>query len=68
MITKNKLQSRVSVRKRELEATNAKLRDILEKLRAFVTAIKSNSLIFGLICNLSVWKEIEKLLSAIDEK
>ena len=66
MISKRKLQNRVSERKQELEAVIQKLTTQREKLTSFIVAVKSSSVIYGLIKNLSVFKELEELISGSD--
>ena len=62
MITKRKLQERVSFRKKELEAESAKLSELRDRLIGFVEDVKTRTVIYNLLKNLPLWKELEKLI------
>lgn len=62
MITKEELKRRVDARKEELDAESDKLATFREKITAFVDGIKSRSVIYNLVKNLSIWQELEKLI------
>ena len=64
-MTKKELDERVKERKEEIQTEQDKLKAFIEKVKAFIAYIKSKSTIYALVKNLSVWKELEKL---IDEK
>ena len=66
MITKNKLRSRVERRKSELEAQREAIFGFRERIKVFVNDIRSRSVIYNLVKNLTVWKELEELISFTD--
>ena len=66
MIAKNKLRMRVEHRKRELEAQRESFFDLRERITVFVNDIRSRSVIYNLVKNLTVWKELEELISFTD--
>lgn len=61
-MTKNDLQKRVNARKQELVIEQDKLTDFREKVTAFINDIKGRSAIYTLVKNLSIWKQLEKLV------
>lgn len=61
-MTKHELQERVNVRKQELEVEQDKLNEFREKVTAFINNIKGRSAIYTLIKNLSIWKQLEKMV------
>ena len=63
MISKRKLSQRVSQRRHELEHQAERLSAFQTKLTDFVNDIKSRSVIYNLIRNLSVWNALEELLA-----
>lgn len=66
-MTKNKLQIRVDARRRELDAEQARLEVLHKKLSAFVTDVRSRAVIYNLLKNLSIWKELEDLIAYKDK-
>ena len=62
MISKNELKSRVTARKQELAAENEKLTLLSNKITAFIEDIKSRSVIYNLVKNLPLWKELEQFI------
>lgn len=66
MITKNKLRLRVERRRRELESQREEAATFRDRIKSFVEDIRSRSVIYNLVKNLTVWKEIEKLISLDD--
>lgn len=62
MITRDKLQRRVDARKEVIENEVVGLRRFHDTVISFVNEIKSRSVIYNLIKNLSVWKELERLI------
>ena len=66
MITKTELKSRVERRRRELESQREEAVIFRDRIKSFVDDIRSRSVIYNLVKNLTVWKEIEKLISLDD--
>ena len=62
MISRNELEKRVAARKREMEEQSAKLREFRQKIVDFISDVKSRSVIYNMIKNLPIWKELEKLI------
>ena len=62
MVSKQKLRERVDARKQELAAEENKLIVFREKVADFINDIKKRSAIYALVKNLSLWKELEKLV------
>ena len=62
MITKAKLQRRVDARKQVIEREIARSGRFREIITSFVNDIKARSVIFNLLKNLPVWKELERLI------
>ena len=62
MISRKELEKRVASRKREMEEQSAKLRGFRQKIVDFISDVKSRSVIYNLIKNLPLWKELEKLI------
>ncbi|WP_405347487.1 hypothetical protein [Ruminococcus sp.] len=62
MISRKELEKRVAARKREMEEQSAKLRGFRQKIVDFIGDVKSRSVIYNLIKNLPLWKELEKLI------
>ena len=62
MITKEELKRRVDARKEELDAETDKLATFREKIADFISDVKTRSVIYNLIKNLPLWKELEKLI------
>ena len=62
MISRKELEKRVAARKREMEEQSAKLREFRQKIVDFIGDVKSRSVIYNLIKNLPLWKELEKLI------
>lgn len=62
MISRKELEKRVAVRKREMEEQSAKLSKFRQKIVDFIDDVKSRSVIYNLIKNLPIWKELEKLI------
>lgn len=62
MISRKELEKRVAARKREMEEQSAKLRGFRQKIVDFISDVKSRSVIYNLIKNLPLWKELEKLI------
>lgn len=62
MISREELEKRVTARKREIEEQSTKLSKFRQKIVDFITDIKSRSVIYNLIKNLPLWKELEKLI------
>lgn len=62
MISRKELEKRVAARKREMEEQSAKLREFRQKIVDFIGDVKSRSVIYNLIKNLPIWKELEKLI------
>ena len=63
MITRHKLIARVYDRRQEIEAQSARLSVLRDKLQRFIADIQSRSVIYNLIRNLPLWKELEALIS-----
>lgn len=66
MISKEELTQRVNARKQELDAEESKLALFRAKIKDFIDDIKSRSVIYNLIKNLPLWKELEKLIEGGD--
>lgn len=62
MISRKELEKRVAARKREMEEQSEKLREFRQKIVDFIGDVKSRSVIYNLIKNLPIWKELEKLI------
>ena len=62
MISREELEKRVTARKREMEEQSTKLSKFRQKIVDFISDIKSRSVIYNLIKNLPLWKELEKLI------
>ena len=62
MISRKELEKRVAARKREMEEQSAKLRGFRQKIVDFISDVKSRSVIYNMIKNLPLWKELEKLI------
>lgn len=61
MISKETLEERVAIRRQELQTENERLTEFRVKVGAFVSDIKGRSVIYNLVKNLSLWKELEQL-------
>lgn len=66
MITKTELKSRVERRKCELESQREEAVIFRDRIKSLIEDIRSRSVIYNLVKNLTVWKEIEKLISLDD--
>ena len=62
MISRKELEKRVTARKREMEEQSTKLSKFRQKIVDFISDVKSRSVIYNLIKNLPLWKELEKLI------
>lgn len=62
MISRKELEKRVAARKREMEEQSTKLSKFRQKIVDFIGDVKSRSVIYNLIKNLPLWKELEKLI------
>lgn len=62
MISRKELEKRVTARKREMEEQSTKLSNFRQKIVDFIGDVKSRSVIYNLIKNLPLWKELEKLI------
>ncbi len=62
MISREELEKRVTARKREMEEQSTKLSKFRQKIVDFIGDVKSRSVIYNLIKNLPLWKELEKLI------
>lgn len=62
MISREELEKRVTARKQEMEEQSAKLSKFRQKIIDFIGDVKSRSVIYNLIKNLPLWKELEKLI------
>lgn len=62
MISRQELEKRVTARKREMEEQSTKLSQFRQKIVDFIGDVKSRSVIYNLIKNLPLWKELEKLI------
>lgn len=62
MISREELEKRVTARKREMEEQSTKLSNFRQKIVDFISDVKSRSVIYNLIKNLPLWKELEKLI------
>jgi len=66
MISRQELKKRVTARKQEMEEQTIKLNHFRQKIVDFITDIKSRSVIYNLLKNLPIWKELEKLIEGGD--
>ena len=66
MISRQELEKRVAARKREMEEQTIKLNHFRQKIVDFITDIKSRSVIYNLLKNLPIWKELEALIGEKD--
>lgn len=66
MISREELEKRVTARKREMEEQSTKLSKFRQKIVDFIGDVKSRSVIYNLIKNLPLWKELEKLIEDSD--
>lgn len=62
MISRQELEKRVTARKQEMEEQSTKLSEFRQKIVDFIGDVKSRSVIYNLIKNLPLWKELEKLI------
>ena len=62
MISREELEKRVTARKREIEEQSTKLSKFRQKIVDFIGDVKRRSVIYNLIKNLPLWKELEKLI------
>ena len=62
MISREELEKRVAARKREMEEQSTKLSKFRQKIVDFIGDVKSRSVIYNLIKNLPLWKDLEKLI------
>lgn len=62
MISREELEKRVTARKREMEEQSMNLSKFRQKIVDFIGDVKSRSVIYNLIKNLPLWKELEKLI------
>ena len=62
MISREELEKRVTARKREMEEQSTKLSKFRQKIVDFIGDVKTRSVIYNLIKNLPLWKELEKLI------
>ena len=62
MISREELEKRVTARKREMEEQSTKLSKFRQRIVDFIGDVKSRSVIYNLIKNLPLWKELEKLI------
>ena len=62
MISREELEKRVTARKREMEEQSTTLSNFRQKIVDFISDVKSRSVIYNLIKNLPLWKELEKLI------
>lgn len=62
MISREELEKRVTARKREMEEQSTKLSKFRQKIVDLIGDVKSRSVIYNLIKNLPIWKELEKLI------
>ena len=62
MISREELEKRVTARKREMEEQSTKLSKFRQKIVDFIGDVKSRSVIYNMIKNLPLWKELEKLI------
>ena len=62
MISREELEKRVTARKREMEEQSTKLSKFRQKIVDSIGDVKSRSVIYNLIKNLPLWKELEKLI------
>ena len=62
MISREELEKRVTARKREIEEQSTKLSKFRQKIVDFIGDVKSRSVIYNLVKNLPLWKELEKLI------
>ena len=61
-MTRVELQRRVNARKQEMETQQAQYDGIIGKLTSFVKEMRGRSVIYNLLKNLPVWKELEALI------
>ncbi len=66
MISRQELEKRVTARKQEMEEQTIKLNHFRQKIVDFITDIKSRSVIYNLLKNLPIWKELEALIGEKD--
>lgn len=66
MISRQELEKRVTARKQEMEEQMIKLNHFRQKIVDFITDIKSRSVIYNLLKNLPIWKELEALIGEKD--
>lgn len=62
MISKKKLTQRVNARKKQMTSDKERLDRMTGKVVAFISDIKERTVIYNLLKNLTVWKEIEELI------
>lgn len=62
MISRQELEKRVIARKQEMDEQSTKLSNFRQKIVDFIGDVKSRSVIYNLIKNLPLWKELEKLI------
>ena len=62
MISREELEKRVAARKQEMDEQSTKLSKFRQKIVDFIGDVKSRSVIYNLIKNLPLWKELEKLI------
>lgn len=63
MISKKMLTQRVSLRKQQISSDKARLDHMTSKLSEFIADIKNRSVVFNLLKNLTVWKDLEELVA-----
>lgn len=63
MLDIKELERRVDIRKAEIEAGEAKRTELQMKITGFINDIKSRSVIYNLLKNLPVWKELEEIIN-----
>ena len=61
-MNKIELQKRVDARKSEIAQDSVKFNEFREKVTDFIEGVKKKSTIYALIKNLSIWKDLEKLI------
>lgn len=61
-MTRVELRRRVNARKQEVETQQAQYDGMFGKLTSFVKEMRSRSVIYNLLKNLPVWKELEALI------
>nr|WP_316621396.1 hypothetical protein [uncultured Ruminococcus sp.] len=62
MMTKRKLRERVDSRRKELEAESERFSELRGRLISFAEDIKTHTVIYNMLRNLPLWKELENLL------